>query len=317
MNLSYIAANLHKFRRIDLEHAGNVRASLLCTMFGDFLDCGAKDYIANLLDLSRVSVYGVINVDVISDENCIVQILALDGKPVGLCSKFGDRSEWKSRILDLVAYKNFARELVEASLEYRLNNLKAKPMDALAELENRYVKFLGDKESMFSVENAKSVNSFRKIPNSHRCFFLDSKGNAVLVQEIRQFANTKGSWCDDPDTHDVIVIVNGAEGTVDGRELLFELVEGEADLDDARTAFPDKACWAAETVSEHTLTVSVAEFMPFRRVPRVTRFRLRTIEDIKRFTNAYFDHETETIQFTNGVFSLSSIGFEGTILPHN
>jgi hypothetical protein len=316
MNLSHIKANLQKFRRIEFDHAGNAITSLLRALFDDFLDRGAKDYIADLLDLSRLTVYGVINVDFASDEDCIVQILAVDGKPVGLCSKFGDRSEWKSRILDLDVYKSFARELVAASLDYRLKDLEAKPMDTLAELENRYVKFLGDKETLFAVENAKSADFFRRIPDSHRCFMLDCEGKAHLVQEIGKFVNTKGPWCDDQDVHDVFVTVNGAEGMVDGRELLFELVHGEADLADALTAFPTKARWTAETVYEEKCTVSVAAFMPFRRVPQVTKFKLHSAEDVKRFTDAYFDHDIE-MQFNDGIFSLSSIGFEGTILPHN
>lgn len=317
MNLSYIAANLHKFRRVEFDPAGDSITSLLRALFDDFLYLGAKDYVADLLDLSRVTLYGVINVDFASDEDCIVQILALDGKPVGLCSKFGDRSEWQSRILDVEVYKSLARELVAASLDYRLRDLNTPPMDALAELDNRYVKLLGVRETMFAVENPKSAEFFQHIPKSHRCFMLDSLGNAYQVQKIGDFVNTKRSWCDDIDTHNVSVTVNGAESTIDGRELLFELVPGEADPVDALTEFSPHARWTAETVSEHCLTVSIAEFVPFRRVPQVTRYSLRSLEEIKRFTAAYFDHETETVQFIDGVFSLSSIGFDGAELTNN
>lgn len=316
MNLNYIAANLHKFQRVGFDPAGNAINSLLSVMFDDFLDRGAKDYVADLLDLSRVAIYAVINVDFVSDEDCIVQILAVDGKPVGLCSKFGDRSEWQTRILDLDVYKSFARELVAASLEYRLKDLEAKPMDTLADLDNRYVKFLGPKETMFAVENAKAAEFFRNILNNHRCFMLDAKGNAQRVQQLGKFVNTKGSWCSDHDTHDVFVLVNGAEGIVDGRELLFELVKGEADIEDALTAFPNKARWTAETVDERNCIVGVAAFLPFRRVPVATRIKLKSDEDLRRFTTAYFDHDVEW-QYNDGHFSLSSIGFEGTILPNN
>lgn len=314
MNLSYIAANLTKFQRVEFDHAGNAITLLLRTLFDDFLDRCAKDYVAELLDLSRVTVYAIINVDFASDEDCIVQILAVDGRPVGLCSKFGDRSEWQSRILDLDAYKSFARELVTASLECRLNQLEAAPMDRLSDLDNRYVTFLGENETLFSVENAKAAEFFSHIPKSHRCFMLDSAGGVHLVEKLGKFANTKGAWCDDVDTHDVAVTINGTETFVDGRELLFELVSGQADFNDALTSLVGAARWTAESLDERNRIVSVASWMPFRRVPVVTRFQLQSDEDLKRFADAYFDHNVE-FQFNEGVFQLSEMGFEANLVP--
>lgn len=314
MNLSYISANFQKFPRLQLNHRGETFKALLTSLFAGFVDREALDDVERRLDLSRVAFHGVINVDFVSDEECIVKVAVVDGKPVGLCSTFGDSAGWKSRILDLDSYKNFARELAMASLEGRVARVEAKPLNALADLDNEYVKFLGAKESLFSVENPKSAEAFRHIPKNHRCFFLDSKGHPHLVQKIGKFANTKGMWCADRDTHDVVVVTDGVEGTMDGRELLFELVPGEADFADVTETLSPKARWIADSIDIPGRKVCVLTYHPFRRIPEVTRFTLNSLEDLQRFADAYFDHDIES-QYNDGLFSLSSIGFESKILP--
>jgi hypothetical protein len=309
MNAQDIAANFRQFSRCDPDGWGGPLGNVLNALFGDTLKTGQHTELETHLDRTRVAVYTLFNVLHESDESCELHVLAYDDKPVGFAHRAGDTDDWDARILDEELFKVLAREMAMSLLEEDLVNVTAEPVASLSALQNQYLYFVGDKETVVAVRNPKWACGFERFAEGRRVFYVDHQGTMHQVAKIRAFANNK--WhTRDQDHDDIFITINGAERVVDATQLLFELVPNGADLDDVLANLPKEPGWLVDGVDARSLQVTVLATVPYRWTTVSHFVKFESIAEMNRFNDTYLDHDRNELH--PGVFSPETLGFNAS-----
>jgi hypothetical protein len=311
MNLQDIARNYPKFQRCPVEGWSSPLENVMEALFSTLIKPDYTFYFADLLDRSRLEVYALFDIYHGPNDTCALYVLVVDNKPVGVAFKFGDKTQWDTRIIDADHFKGIVRELSAILLERQLESVTAEDVEELRFLNNGFLCFLDEKETMFGIHSPKSVGRFDQLTEKHRAFFVDTEGKAHLVSSIGQFCNTKPSHCWDEDTNDVVITVNGAERTVDGQLLMFELVPGEGDIEAAVARYAKEPAWVVEAVHERVKRVELLAQFTNRWNSSSVWFDFKSKEELQRFANEYFDHEKEKL--VKAPVCLKTLGFDATL----
>lgn len=315
MNLQDIAQQYRQFGPRDLTSKWDAPLEqALEVLFKDFVE---KDYscdFADMLPQERVALYTLFDLAFMSDEQCELHVLEVDGKPLGIAYKFADKSDWGSHIIDADLFKVVARELAIAALDKRLEAVTLQPLERLGDLRNGYLHFLDDAETMFAVRSPNWMYGFDRLTESHRAFYVDGQGAAHPVASIGKFVNDKRSGSK-TDAHDVTVTLTcGADVIVDGSQLMFELIADKGDVAAALPAYTDPSVWCVGDVFEDVLRLVVYQHEQFRWTTRSLWVTFESLEELQRFVTAHHREEPELI--LPGVFDLVALGFAGKVVQH-
>jgi hypothetical protein len=316
MNLQDIALQYRQFRQRDLSAKWDAPLEqVLEVLFKDFVE---KDYscdYAGMLPKERVALYTLFDLGFMSDEQCELHVLEVDGKPVGIAHKFADRSDWNCDIIDADLFKVVAREMAIAALDHRLAAVVPGTLERLSDLRNGYIHFLDDAETMFAVRSPKWMYGFDRLPKEHRAFYVDDQGQVQAVASIGKFANDKLSHTHEPDVSDVTVVLeNGADVVVDGSQLMFELLAGKGDLASALTAYAEPPVWCVGEAFEPVNKVIIYQHVQFRWTTRTLWVAFESRAEFERFIEAH--HRDEPALMVPGVFDVAALGFAATV-SHN
>lgn len=314
MNLQDIAQQYRQFRQRDLTAKWDAPLEqVLEALFKDFVE---KDYSCNYEDMlpkERVALYTLFDLAFMSDEQCELHVLEVDGKPVGIAYKFADKSQWDSHIIDADLYKVVARELAVAALDKRLEAIKVHPLERLADLNNGYIHFLDEAETMFAVRSPNWMYGFDRLTESHRTFYVDGQGAAHPVATIGKFVNKRTG--NGNDNHNVaITLAAGGDVVVDGSELMFELIADKGDVAAALPAYIDASVWCVGDVFEDVLRAVVYQHVQFHWTTRSLWVTFESLDELQRFVTAHHREEPELI--LPGLFNLKSLGFAGKVTRH-
>jgi hypothetical protein len=311
MNLQDIATNFRKLHRCDIEGWGDPLDNVLEGLFGEIIALDYRCRFAELLDRTRIAVYTLFDLPHHSDESCEMHVLVVDDKPVGIAFKFADKSSWNSRIIDADHYKVVALELAAASITARLRDVTVEALEELRNLDNSYIHFLDEKETMFAVRSPKNMLGFQHMLKKHRAFFVDETGAVSPVSAIGKYSNAKPSHCGDEDTHEVLITAGTTERKVDGQQLMFEMIPGEGDIESALGSYAKEPFWFVKTIHERVCRAQILMQIPNRWSTSTAWVDFESKEEMQRFAIKYFDEEESKLVF--GTFCPKSLGFKGEI----
>ena len=314
MNLQNIAQQYRQFRQRDLTAKWDAPLEqVLEALFKDFVE---KDYSCNYEDMlpkERVALYTLFDLAFMSDEQCELHVLEVDGKPVGIAYKFADKSQWDSHIIDADLYKVVARELAVAALDKRLDAVTVHPLERLGDLRNGYLHFLDDAETMFAVRSPNWMYGFDRLPECHRAFYVDGQGTVHPIASIGKFVSKRSS--SSTDNHDVnVVLASGADVVVDGSELMFELIADKGDVQAALNAYMEPSVWCVGDAFEDILQAEVYQHVQGRWATVSNWVTFESLEELQRFVAAHRREEPELL--VPGVFNLKALGFAGKVVQH-
>jgi hypothetical protein len=314
MNLQAIAEQYLQFRRRELTLKWDAPLEqVLEVLFKDYVE---KDYscdFADMLPKERVALYTLFDLAFMSDEQCELHVLEVDGKPLGIAYKFADKSDWDCHIIDAGLFKVVARELAIAALDKRLEAVTLQPLERLADLRNGYIHFLDEAETMFAVRSPNYMYGFDRLTESHRAFYVDGEGAAHPVALIGKFVSKRTG--NGTDNHDVtITLASGADVVVDGSELMFELIADKGDVAAALTAYTDPSVWCVGDVFENVMRIIVYQHVQFRWSTRSLWVTFESMGELQRFVATHHREEPELIQA--GLFDLTALGFAGNVIEH-
>lgn len=310
MDLQFIKDNFRKFKRTELDGWGGPLEDILKAMFGEIVALPFDVTYVELFDRSRAVVYTLFDLEHDSDEDCVMRVVAIDDKPLGLAFKFGDRSHWDSRIMDVELFRALASEMAAAVLEKRLAKVVADDMDTMQKLGNFYLFFLGSEESMFAVQSPKWMCGFQHLLSSHRGYLVDENGAAQPLEAIGKFTNHK-HHSSDADAHDVVVTVAGQERIVRGQQLMFELIPDGGDIENALQAYEKTPGWIVESLDTRRKVANVMIRTLGHWSTTTSTVLFKSEEDLQRFAAAHFDHDKQGAeQFVQGPFDPVAAGFD-------
>lgn len=170
-----------------------------------------------------------------SDESCSAEVLCLDGAPVLLFKRVGDRSDYSDglSIIDPALSKGFLEIFTE-----RFNNLALEKMAALQEslpsmadliASTHYLGAVNDE--VFIVISPKWAMGLSHVIDDHSTWLIDEQGELSRVDKFKQWVNKSLSWSGDPECNDAILIMaNGKEITANCKNLLFTLYKEPSSL---------------------------------------------------------------------------------------
>lgn len=313
MDLQYILKNYRSFTRTATDSWAGPLSTLLETMFESVVSLPYNVQLTELLECSRFSVYTLFDLPHDSDENCELHVVAYDEKPLSLVFKFGDRSHWQSLLIDVEQFKSMAKMLAAAAMDKELEKVEADMLATLNSLDNPYLFFLGDKESMFAVKSPKWMYGFQRLLTTHRGFMVDDNGQAVQLDSIGDFVNKK-LHSSDTDAEHIVVTANGQSHVIDGSQLMFELVHGQADLADAMSSYAKASFWVVDAVDIPRKRADVLLRTPNRWTTATMTVIFDSDDDMARFTQAHYDptrEQAELIVYSE--FDLNLLGYHGRV----
>jgi hypothetical protein len=312
MNLQAITEQYRQFQRRDLIAKWDAPLEqVLEVFFSEFVD---KDYSCNFEDMlpkERLGLYTLFDLSFMSDEQCELHVLEVEGKPLGIAHKFADKSQWGCDIIDAELFKVVARELAIAALDKKLTAVTASTLDSLGDLRNGYIRFLDDAETMFVVHSPVWMYGFDRLPERHAAFYVDGQGTSHPVVAIGKFVDSRRSH-DAADRHEVAITLAGdVQLIVDGTQLMFELIKGKADLAAALKAFTAPSIWCVGDVFPQASRVVVYQHEQFRCTARSLFVEFFQPQDFNHFVSKFFAGEVPVE--VAGVFDLPSLRLTGVI----
>lgn len=313
MDLQFITENFRTFNRTELDGWGEPLNRLLEALFGDFVKPHCDDTLVELMDRARGAVYTVFDLPHYSEDNCEMHVAVIDDKPLGIVFRFGNETDWQSRIIDVELFKSLATELAAAAMEKRLSKVREESLASLGSLKNGFLHFLGKKETMFAVHTPKRLYGFEELLSKCRGYFVDENGQALALQSIGQFVNKAHSKR--AGANDITVTIAGQERVVDSVQLMFELVRNAGDVEDALTAYTKEPYWLVEGVNTRHKCATVLLRTPNRWSTASLSVEFDTDEDLKRFADAHFDHEkAQNEQIVHSAFDLQAMGYAARVV---
>jgi len=311
MNLTEIIANYRSLKRISPGDWGLRLTDILKALFERHIpDENDNVEYPSLIGVERIEIYSMLKLFHGDEQSTELHVLVVDGKPLGISYCFG--RQWVGHIYDVEKYKELCREMAAILLEQQMEWLKPGNFKSLRDLQSEEIFVLGPKESMFAVHSPKGTACFEDIAGERKGYFVDEQCVAHPVEQILGFANTKLIREYTRDVHDVRVLIAGAERVVDGTQLMFEMVPGKGDIDDALKSYAKAPCWVVERVHAPANYAEVLVRRPGRWTTDTVGCQFETDADRERFEGTYFDHSKKE-QIIAGDFDPVGLGFKAKL----
>lgn len=289
MNLRRIVESFRSFPRAETDTW--TLGEMLTALFNDVLSLEFRHDTGELLEPGRVGLYTMYNFPFDASRACELHVLTVDDKLVGMITRQG-KGDYKGVTLDPEVKASVAGELAAAAIRRDTENLPAVDLDAKIELEPYPMKFLDDAETMFVLQNPRTVYRLNEIRQKHPAYVLDT-GLPIAVAAIGEFKQ-KG-WVDgNAPTDDLVevTLANGDERFVDATQIVFELVSGQGLLSDVQPAFNRPHSWKVvqETIRGNAMGVSRAQIaitVPYRWNAHMVWVDFPSDRELERFVEKY------------------------------
>jgi hypothetical protein len=238
MNLNEIIAN-YRSMKSSLNGMGSWNfplESVLHRMFGRYVpeddDCGYSSFIG----IERIDVRTMLKLFHNDSRTTEVHVLVIDEQPLGVVYQVG--GGWRSYITDVEKYKAVCQEMAAARMDKELRSATPKSFETLTELGAAAISLCGPKESMFTIPKPRLIENFDELAQERKAYFVDE---ALVVHPVEGifffYANEPRARDFSPADNDVRVLIAGKERVVDGARLMFEVIPGHGDLEDALAGF--------------------------------------------------------------------------------
>jgi hypothetical protein len=303
MNLNDLAANFKSFPRVDIDAypGDNLVEDLFEALFSDVVRPCSEQYVPDLLEKNRVSVYAVIGSNYGG-----LHILVIDDKPVAVLHKSDGQRESAqcAYVVDADVFTSVAAEMAAAEAKKRIASVGPAGDTIIGKLDSPFLYFLGPNATMFAIVNPDEVYRYSDILKAHRGYFVDPDGAVHELEHIGDFSG--GQMV-------TVTLAGGREQLVQARELMFELVPGQGNIEDALKAYAPDPHWVLQNAFRDSLNVFVLMQRQYCWSTSLQAIQFDSQAEYDRFCAAYPEGNTaEHLQ--RGEFSLEELGYKGTIL---
>jgi hypothetical protein len=300
MNLNDIAANFKNFPLVDPDsYDGDCLVEdMMESLFADVVRPRSEQYVPDLLEKSRISLYAAIGTYYGG-----MHILVIDDKPVAVLMKaLGDREDsQRAYVVDAEVFASVATEMAVAETKKRIASVDVAGDTPICKVHSPYLHFLGAQSTMFAIGKPVEVHRFSDILKGRRGYTVDSTGAVFELQSIGAFED---------DEMVKVTLVGGQEQLVEACELMFELVSGQGNIEDALTAYAADPHWVLQNAFRNSLNVFVLMQRPYCWSSTLLAIELDSLEEFDRFCAAYPEGKKDE-HLQRGVFSLEELGYKG------
>lgn len=303
MNLNDIAARYKTFPLVDPDsYDGDCLVEdMMAAIFSDVVRPRSEQYVPDLLEKSRISLYAAIGTYYGG-----MHVLAIDDKPVAVLMRaIGDRDDsQRAYVVDADVFASVATAMAVAETKKRIASVDVAGDTPIGKLHSPYLHFLGSQSTMFAIGKPDEVYRFSSILKGHRGYSVDGAGTAHELQSIGDF--------EDEDMVRV-TLVSGREVSVEARELMFELVPGKGNIEDALTSYVADPHWVLQNAFRHSLNAFVRMQQPYCWGSTLLAIEFDSEEEFDRFCAAYPEGKKDE-HLQRGVFSLEGLGYKGKLI---
>lgn len=202
---------------------------------------------------NRLVVHLVFDVLFDSDECCSAEVLSLDGTPILLFKRIGDKNDYSDGlcILDAQGARTLLGAVLSVRTQQALDRIGSKePTTDTAALWRDVQYLVPASPTIFSVASPKSALGFAHCFDKHRAFVVQDQGRVLEVTGFKGWANKKRAWAGDADAHDATVATPEGDRMVDARNVLFSLADDPQELSQVAAAIAASDSWKAEGCSD-------------------------------------------------------------------
>lgn len=207
---------------------------ILHKLFGRYVPEDEDHGYASYIGVERIEVYTMLKLFHEDTRTTEVHVVVIDDRPIAVVYAVG--AGWRSQITDAEKYKTVCHEMAESRLNQELSAASTK-LERLADLGASAIALLGPRESMFAIPVPKLIDNFDELADERKAYFVDDSTSPQLVERIlfgKVDTGTSGRLTNE---NAVQVLIAGSVHVVDGSRIMFEVIPGRGDVEDALSAF--------------------------------------------------------------------------------
>jgi hypothetical protein len=188
------------------------------------------DFLKSKLSSRFTLIHTIFDIPHDSDEMCSARILSLDGAPVVLFKRIGDRSDYSDglEVLDIELTKELVRLVLDYHIQQSLQtDVLPATLESITEGSQYIIPIAGD---VFIVDSPKWALGFPRLFEKHSAWLVDDDGALLRVDSFKRWLTEKPRWSDDLGNHAIVETVAG-DVTINCRQILFTLTKEPLSMD--------------------------------------------------------------------------------------